>query len=563
MKKGKKQTIRKNTPLAIILLLMVPLYGGYHNQFVFVAGVALVCVLLWEMLRTKRILLPVGPEALCLYGIVVCTFLTVPFAVSPGMALTGGLRVTVWALFFLAAAAYSQQERESILDAAAYEGAFLAFLSILDFLYGRITGVVNLNGRIDGFFQYANAWGLYLLCCLLLLFLRTNHQKEDWIAIPALLCGIFLTGSRGTLLILFFLALGYGIEQVFRHRKIMPLLAIAGIFLLAGGLTAVLSGGMVLQRLKAITLSSTTLSGRLLYYADGLRMLSTHPLGAGRGGYLYIQAAEQTGIYTTHHIHNEYLQCALDGGILCGLLMAGLAVALLLRRGAALRERTVCFAVCVHACIDFDFQFTAIVLLLLLCGSGGRTRIFHVSKRIPTVMVCGVLAALFSYFSVTYYLDFMQKPIAAYTMFPADLSLAENRLQSFQTVEDAELLADKILQTTDLSMIAWDCKYTAASQRGDWAAMVESKYHYLKLRRYAGEVYEEFLNLLEQACLKCSPAELSKYLDIAQEVQKQLEEVTEHTNPLAYRIADEPVAFAAEIQERLQKIIDKERVDLN
>lgn len=361
----------------------------------------------------------------------------------------------------------------------------------------------------------------------------------------------------------FFLALVYGIEQIVRQRRVKPVLVAAGAFAVIGGLAAAMNGGMVLQRMQAITLSSVTLNGRLLYYADGLRMLLKHPLGVGRGGYLYIQAAEQTGIYTAHHIHNEYLQSALDGGILCGLLMAVLAVALLLRRGAKPRERAVCFAACAHAFIDFDFQFTAVVLLLLLCGSGGRTRTYQISKRTPTALVCSTLALVFAYFSITYYLDLMQKPIAAYAMFPADLSLAENRLQNFPTAEASEPLADKILQSTDLSMIAWDCKYTLAVQRDDWPAMVESKYHYLKLRRYDGEVYGDFIDLLEQACLKCSPEELSKYLDAAGEVKKMLKEVVERTSPIAYRVTDEPVAFAAEIQERLQKIENRKRVDAN
>jgi len=557
MKKTNEQNVRKNTPLAVLLLILVPLYGGYYNAFVFAAGAVLACIVLLAVLRTHTLLLPAGPEAWSLYGIAACMFLSAPFAVSPGMAFTGGLRAVVWVLFFLAAAAYSPQERRAILDAVAYEGAVLAALSILDFLYGGIHGAENLNGRIDGFFQYANAWALYLLCCLLLLFLREERRTGDWIAISVLLCGIFLTGSRGTLVVLFFLAFTYGGWQVFRRRRVLPLLAMAGVFVLIGGAAALLSGGMTLRRLQAITLSSTTLNGRFLYWLDGLHMLMSHPFGAGRGGYLYLQAAEQTGIYTTLYTHNEYLQSALDGGILCGLLMTGLAAALLLRRGAEPRERAVCFAACAHAFIDFDFQFTAIVLLVLLCGSGGRTRAFRVPKRVPAAVLCGALAVLFSYFSAAYYLDLMQKPAAAYSMFPADLALAEKRLQCFPSAEDAEPLADRILQTTDLSMIAWDCKFTAAARRDDWPAMVECKYRYLTLNRYRGEVYEEFLDLLEQACLKCSPGELSKYLDAAGKVQGLLKEVTEHTSPIAYRITDEPLAFAADVQARLLKILER------
>jgi len=557
MKKTNGQTVRKNTPLALLFLIMVPLYGGYYNTFVFAAGAVLTCVVLLTVLRTHAVLLPVGPEAWCLYGIAACMFLSAPFAVSPGMAFTGGLRTVVWVLFFLAAAAYSRQERRVILDVAAYEGAVLAALSILDFLYSGIHGVEDPNGRIDGFFQYANTWALYLLCCLILLFLRKERRTRDWIAISVLLCGIFLTGSRGTIVILFFLAPAYGVGQIFRRRRVLPLLAMAGAFVLIAGVATLLSDGMVSQRLRSISLSSGTLNARFLYCLDGLRMLWSHPLGIGRGGYLYLQATEQAGKYTTRYLHNEYLQFALDGGILCGLLMACLAAALLLRREAEPRERAVCFAAFAHACMDFDFQFTAVILLVLLCGSGGQTRAFQVPKRVPAAVLCGALALLFSYFSAAYYLDFMQKPVAAYTMFPADLALAESRLQNFPSAEEAEPLADKILQETDLSMLAWDCKCTAASRRGDWPAMVESKYRYLKLNRYRDEVYKEFLDLLEQACLKCSPEELSKYLDTAGEVQGQLKEVMEHTSPIAYRIKGGHLTSAAEIQERLQKILDR------
>ena len=50
-----------------------------------------------------------------------------------------------------------------------------------------------------------------------------------------------------------------------------------------------------MDRLRAITLTSSSFNGRLLYDLDGLQMLLRHPLGVGRGGYLYIQPLEQTG----------------------------------------------------------------------------------------------------------------------------------------------------------------------------------------------------------------------------------------------------------------------------
>jgi len=553
----KKDAGRKNAPLLLLMLALTPLYGGYHNFSVFLAGLAIV-PLLYAAWRRGGMVLPCGVEAWCLYGIWACMVLTVPFAVSPGMAFAGSLRAAVWALFFLLAATYSPQERRDILDAAAYEGALLSLLSIVDFYYSGFHDVSNPNGRIDGFFQYANSWALYLLCCLIILLLREKRKRMDWPAMAALLAGIFLTGSRGTFLVLFFLALVYGVGRLIRQRSAVPLLATVGAVGLTAVLTALFSGGMVSQRLQAITLSSATLNGRLLYWTDGLRMLAAHPMGVGRGGYLYIQALEQLGTYTTHHIHNEYLQAALDGGLLCGILTAALAAALIFRRGAELRERAVCFAVCAHAFIDFDFQFTAIVFLLLLCGTGGQFCTVPV-RWVPLAVGCGLLSVLFAYFSVAYYCDFIGKPAAAYAMFPSDLALAEERLLAFHTVEEAEPLADRILADSDLSLLAWDCKYTAAAQRKDWPAMVETKYRYLLLSRYHGSVYKEFADLLEEACLNSSSAEISTYLHYARNILGQLEEVTEQTNPFAYRISDQAIAFAAEMQERMQTLLSREK----
>ena len=282
-------------------------------------------------------------------------------------------------------------------------------------------------------------------------------------------------------------------------------------------------------------------------------MLLRHPLGVGRGGYLYIQPLEQTGVYTLRSIHNEYLQAALDGGVLAGLLLAGLMAALLFRKGAPLRERAVVFAIAAHCLIDFDLHFTAVVFLLLLCGSGGKCRQISLPRR-PVLVAGTALALMFGYFAAAYYMDFTGRAKAAYTMFPADLSLAENYLQTFSTVEQAEPMADRIIQMSPLSMVAWDCKFGAAARRADLPAMVEAKYNYLRLNRYRGEVYEEFTALLENACAQGSQEELSRYLTVTENVIQQLEEVNRTTSPLAYRIVDKPqLGFSGEILERLHQ----------
>ena len=136
-----KERPRQNTPLLFLLLIMVPLFGGYYHFSVFLSGAALVLLLLHGVWRAGALRLPVGPEAWCLYGLCGLTLLTIPFGVSSGMAFAGSLRLAVWVLFFLYAATYTDQERADILNAVAYEGAVLSLITIAGFLYDAAAGI--------------------------------------------------------------------------------------------------------------------------------------------------------------------------------------------------------------------------------------------------------------------------------------------------------------------------------------------------------------------------------------------------------------------------------------
>ena len=172
---------------------------------------------------------------------------------------------------------------------------------------------------------------------------------------------------------------------------------------------------------------------------------------------------------------------------------------------------------------------------------------------------CTALAAVFSYFTAAYFLGYAGNHAAAYAMVPRDLSVAEEYLMSFSSVSDAQPVADAIIGSTDLSMLAWDCKFADAVQRTDYAAMAETKYQYLRLNRYRMEVYEEFAKLLENACAQSSDDELEQYKILARLGAEQLEEVKELTSPLAYRIVDKPqLERSEEITAQLTTISERE-----
>ena len=56
------------------------------------------------------------------------------------------------------------------------------------------------------------------------------------------------------------------------------------------------------------------LSGRILYWNDGIRILADHPLGWAIEAIPIYRGLYQTGVYQVQFIHNEYLQFMLDAG---------------------------------------------------------------------------------------------------------------------------------------------------------------------------------------------------------------------------------------------------------
>lgn len=539
---------RINTPLFFLIATLLLIFGGYYDHLFLLAGAVLAVLLALDMRKRRTLFLPLPVWPLL--GLILCSLVTLPFAVSPGMAFIGVLRWLAALLFCLYAASYTLHERALVLDSLAILGAGMAGISVLFFLLSRGT---DANGRLDGFFQYANSYALFLLICLVLLLGKEKQSVLDRPAMALLLLAMILTGSRGVLLLLGVVMLAWSGNQLLRHHRVLPAALSMAALLCLIVLGAILSDGLLLDRLSSITLESSSLNGRILYALDGLRLLAERPMGVGRGGYLYFQPLIQTGPYVLKNIHNEYLQAALDGGVAAGLLLVALVVICIFRRGLSFRQRAAAALLALHATIDFDFQFFALLLLLLLCGLGEETR------SVPCSLPCasagaGILAAAFVWFALPYTLAFLGWNGPAYALWPTDLSLAEERLQHCTDPEEAAEIADAILEQTNLSMLAWDCKFTQAAVEANYPAMAEYRYQYLRLNPYRSEVYQGMVDLLKNACAQ-APEALPCYQSLAEKTETQLQEVMERTSSLAYRIADKPdFSFAPELIQQLEKI---------
>lgn len=117
---------------------------------------------------------------------------------------------------------------------------------------------------------------------------------------------------------------------------------------------------------------SSTWKGRILYDLDALKMIAKYPFGMGYHGYAYVQGRMQTGVYKTLFVHNDWLQAALDLGILPAVLFAAVMLRQLLKGSQSSMQKQILLLIMLHMLVDFDLQFAAIGLLGLLCLDYGK-----------------------------------------------------------------------------------------------------------------------------------------------------------------------------------------------
>jgi tetratricopeptide (TPR) repeat protein len=283
-------------------------------------------------------------------------------------------------------------------------------------IYGLFTS--NLRSLLTGPFVNNNHTAEFLeltaFACLACALQRDNIlNRYGWIT-GMLMCaaGAIGTLSRGALLglsagTLFFLGLirvsteeGAGAPR----RGAAVAWTVGGIVLVVGA-AAALGAGDLVDRFKA---SSLVEDVRFQLWRDGLRILSIHPAGIGRGAFAHLYPVYQSvnnGAFpvTYAFLESHPLQLLVDSGVLALAIVAGLALAVreLVRRGR--RDRTEAallaglVAVMAHSFVDFGLETLGVALpfaaiLGTVAGRGRGSEENALSPR-ATRAIAGVVCA--------------------------------------------------------------------------------------------------------------------------------------------------------------------------
>lgn len=536
------------------------LWGGFYLWSSVLVSIVLVLVLCVSA-KTKRGL--IIERNLWLF---ICLLIPIAYlfaglwGIDAGGGLVGFTKFLPLALFCLALMQLEFQEREGMLALLPICGACMVLVSTVCALVPQLASVVTVNNRLAGFFQYPNAFGIFLLCIAVYLPKTAYCSAVKYTIFGISVAGIAMSGSRTTWAI----GVAVGIAELTGYisrpgyrKKIGAVLVVAVVLFLT---VLFVQKDTILARLLVLPSQSSTFLGRLLYVKDALPQIVTHPLGWGYGGYYFAQGSFQTGVYSQRFIHNEFLQLILDIGWIPAVIVGIVLVQTILR--SRQEHRLMMLALLGHACFDFDGQFLALVFLLLLAGHESvakKGKRFHYKKVKPALLP--VVSVALSVGICVAVCDIAYRSGHSGTALLLDPLHTEAKIDLLTQQDDMQLLdrlADHILKDNDMVSIAYSAKANVAFSQGDGQNFISYKLRAIALAPYQLKEYEDFavkLYQLAQLYDQSGMGQSAEYCNqFISSIPEMLQNMKKRTSELAWRIADTPQLDLTEV---MQKILEE------
>lgn len=466
-------------------------------------------------------------------------------------------------LCFLLLMQFEEKDKNKLFDVIPLSGAVMCVLS---YLLGQIPMLNSYffsgNGRLVGFFQYSNSFSLYLLIGIVSIANKDKADIKDKIFLLILVVGILLTGSRIT----FLLTLVYGIYQVIKRRKnIKQVTVLIGVILLSICIAIALlfiTGKIdVIFRLLKISFGESTFIGRVIYFLDGLKILANNPRGIGYMGYSYVYPQIQTANYTVKFVHNDFLQQALDTGIISAIILMYLFFSNILSKKPPILKRELLIIMFVHMLFDFDMQFLVLhfIFVMILEKTEGSVKYYKLPKsKIINTMIIVMPVIIFGYFCVGTLADNLGNYELALELLPNKTSTNIKKMQQTKSLTEANEIADDLLKNNKYVYTAFKVKTGYALNTKNWKQMIENQKKAIELNKYDIKEYEEYVLMISSALeqtVKQSKEETKYLLEELQKINELLEQTKQETSPLAYKIVDRPeLEMSSEIITYLEKL---------
>lgn len=524
-----------------IFTMAAPFFAGmYYEPASALASLYLIGWLIWCGRKKGGLTFRWSVPLIAVFVTAIAYLFAGVWGVDRGMAPVGFVKFLPLPLYALALTQLTEDQRAGILGWLPLSGAVMTVSSLLLALIPTVREYVYSGERLSGFFLYPNTYAEFLLLGIPVIMMRERWVWKEWLLLIAALIGIGLSGSRTVVVVLVLVALIYAL--LLRERRRFVLLGLTVLLLGLAAVYAHLTGDVdSVARYLTISPESKSLLSRLLYHRDALNVILRHPLGLGYMGYWYTQGIYQTGVYSVLHLHNDLLQFLID----VGWLPTGLLVWAVLRsffRGG-FHRRVLIFASVAHLLLDFDMQFVAMdMLLLLIIEQPPLAKKPSFTGNAPARFMGAVLAALCLYIGTAGTLYYVKDYRDCARLYPG---WAQAKMRLLQTVEDPELMDDiaaDILSRNSSVNLAWNARASAAYSRGDIEEMIEYKRRAIYLRRYRLSQYLDYADMLKVAYDMYVEAGDTHSAEIClaelRNIPVLMEEATASASELAWKISD-------------------------
>ena len=478
----------------IVLLLTFFAVGGFNEFISCYLSVAFSGYLFFKILRNKELCIKVNLMSVAVAVIVLFYGFSVLWALDSGMAFIGFLKFLALGLFLVSL--WQTNKGNGFFKILPYVGAVMVIISGIFSLFSATSSLFMVSGRLSGFFQYPNTFALFLLVCELLIISKTKLKIVEYIALITLIGGILYTGSRTAFLL--FLASNFVMLLFNANKKLKITLIIGAVIMLAVIFIIAFFGpeGNILSRYLKFSLTESTFVGRLLYISDALPLVLKYPFGMGYMGYHFIQGSIQTGVYNVAYVHNEFLQFALDIGIIPALIFVAAIVSFFFKKHINISKKIIVAVVCLHSLFDFNFQFMGIFMLLLLLCDDKNSKQIILKKTFAFKMIAVSLAIINLYMALSLTLAHFGAREMADKLFPYNTRNTLNMLNYEENIDRANELANKVLEQNSYYYAPFSAKAKYAYSEGDFVGVIENKNAVFKRIPFRYTEYKEYCIML-------------------------------------------------------------------
>lgn len=445
--------IKSNLSKALfVILFLFPFFvGGYYVFYSAVVGIVLAVLLLINILKFKEIKYSASFTFFVLMFMSVMYFVTKFWAVDKSMAIHGFVKFFSAFLFVVTLIQIDKDEQKTLLCSVPLTAVIMTvFTYLMGFTaFGKNRFYDNI-GDLHGTFEYANAFAIYLLVGIIVVLFSDIKLPFKIITFIVCVFGIYKSNSRAVWLVSVFMVVVIIIYFIFKHvdnTKNKVSVAFLGILFAVLVFILFYRFGIV-EKVWNYVSTDSSFNERLLYYTDAFHYILKHPFGKGAYAFYFAQPAFQSAYYYAIDVHCDFLQYAIEIGVIPAVLFVAVVVKQLCSKQNSVLQKFVILTIVLHSLVDYDLQFTSILFVMLLCFYYQNIKTIEVTSKLVPSVIALVFALFYGVIGLSAFCNYIgdhQKSVYYYKNTPSLIIL----MQSTNDKQSAYVLAQEILKRND------------------------------------------------------------------------------------------------------------------